>query len=123
MRSGKIIVSGFDVGKREAAAKSAHLYVIERIAGFRHKAVFKSFFCPDKGDFRGFIMILDGVGDGDGGIDVAAGAAARKKNFHEIGILSDDKLLSCFSLSPEEKREIESIIPISASCMTRAVPP
>ena len=93
------------------------------ITGIGNKLVFQSFFCSDECNFRVFIMILDGIGDGNGRIDMPSRTAAGEKNFHVRGILSVNGLLSFLRRSPEENREIDRIMPISASCMTSAVPP
>ena len=72
-----------------------------------------------------FFIFSEKLGNGNGRIDMSCGSAACKEDFHFLyAILS---VVFCESLSslfsPDEYREIESMMPISASCMMSAVPP
>ncbi len=66
-----------DVARREGAPEAQHLHGVEGIALPAHQPLLHRALVAHKGDLGVGVVLFDGVGDGDGRVDVPGGAAAR----------------------------------------------
>ena len=73
-----------DVGERQLALEAAHLHEADGIARLGDERGFHPLLGADKSNLRARRNRFDAVGDGDGGIDMAAGAAAGHQYFQTL---------------------------------------
>ena len=94
-----------ELGSQADAVELADIDELEGVAGLRHQARFHSLRRADETDFRR-IGGLERAGDGEGGNDVAARAAAGNHDPHARQSISRVRLSSTPMLARVMNREV-----------------